>query len=128
MSFHGPNDFDVFVTSADGSGLRSLTREWELDGIPVWSPDGQKIAFRSKRNGNDDIYVMNPDGSGQRNLTRNPATIDARLVNLTHFAGFPPKDVLPSPFTTGTLLISLRPRANTTWNVYSDGRVGGSLR
>ena len=40
-----------------------------------------------------------------------------------HFAGFPPKGVLPSPFTTGRLLISLRPRANTTWNVYSDGRV-----
>ena len=40
-----------------------------------------------------------------------------------HFAGFPPKGVLPSPFTTGTLLIGLRPRANTTWNVYSDGRV-----
>jgi hypothetical protein len=41
----------------------------------------------------------------------------------THFAGFPPKGDLPSPFTTGILLIGLRPRANTTWNVYSDGRV-----
>ena len=59
--------------NADGSGLRNLTREWGLDGIPAWSPDGQKIAFTSKRDGNWEIYVMNADGSGQRNLTRNAA-------------------------------------------------------
>ena len=59
--------------NADGSGQRNLTREWGLDGIPVWSPDGQKIAFTSKRDGNWEVYVMNADGSGQRNLTRNPA-------------------------------------------------------
>ena len=41
--------------------------------MPVWSPDGQKIAFASKREGNWELYVMNADGSGQRNLTRNAA-------------------------------------------------------
>jgi hypothetical protein len=41
----------------------------------------------------------------------------------THFAGFPPKGVDAFPTTTGRLLIALRPRATTTWNVYSDGRV-----
>lgn len=36
-------------------------------GGPVWSPDGDKIAFSSKRDGRYDLYVMNRDGS---NLTR----------------------------------------------------------
>jgi TolB protein len=57
--------------NADGSGQRCLTlTAWR---IPAWSPDGRKIAFLSKRDGNPEIYVMNTDGSEQRNVTRNPA-------------------------------------------------------
>ena len=37
---------------------------------PVWSPDGQKIAFTSTRDGDDgEIYVMDADGTNQTNLT-----------------------------------------------------------
>ena len=65
------------MIDADGSGQRRLTQSGRQ---PLWSPDGQKFDFTSKRNGNDDIYVMNPDGSGQRNLTRNPGTVDDSLA------------------------------------------------
>ena len=41
---------------------------------PAWSPDGQKLAFVSRRDGNSEIYVMNADGSAQENLTRQPAS------------------------------------------------------
>ena len=59
--------------NADGSGQRNLTRNPAHDGDPAWSPDGRKIAFVSRRDGNYEVYVMNADGSGQRNLTHNAA-------------------------------------------------------
>jgi TolB protein len=61
----------VFV-NADGSGQRNITREWTLEGHPVWSPDGRRIAFTRTWGNDGDIYVMNADGSGIRRLTRTP--------------------------------------------------------
>ena len=37
--------YAIYVVNADGSGLRNLTREWGLDGLPIWSPDGTKLVF-----------------------------------------------------------------------------------
>jgi TolB protein len=47
-----------------------LTNNNASDGSPSWSPDSEKIAFDSNRDGNYEIYVMNADdGSGQTRLT-----------------------------------------------------------
>jgi TolB protein len=37
-----------------------------------WSPDGERIAFSSTRDGNAEIYVVAADGSGLKRLTENP--------------------------------------------------------
>jgi dipeptidyl aminopeptidase/acylaminoacyl peptidase len=60
----------IYTISADGSGLAPLTNAGDFE--PAWSADGQKIAFTSARDGNDEIYVMNADGSGQTRLTFSP--------------------------------------------------------
>ena len=65
--------------NADGSGQRRLTRAPRDDFVSAWSPTG-RIAFPSRRDGNQEIYIMNTDGSEQRNLTRSPA--DDRFVRL----------------------------------------------
>jgi Tol biopolymer transport system component/DNA-binding winged helix-turn-helix (wHTH) protein len=40
-----------------------------LDHVPVYSPDGKRIAFASNRSGSHEIWVCNSDGSGAMPLT-----------------------------------------------------------
>ena len=45
---------------------------------PIWSPDGNSIAFVSNHTGNDEIWIMNGDGGNQRQLTFNDWQWDKR--------------------------------------------------
>ncbi|MGH9141202.1 MAG: hypothetical protein ACRD2I_08685, partial [Vicinamibacterales bacterium] len=63
---------DIFVTRADGSGLRQLTNDKANDRNPTWSPDGNTIRFMSNRSGKNQVWSMNVDGSGARPLTALP--------------------------------------------------------
>ncbi len=47
---------------ADGTNHTQFTNNEDRDSSPVWSPDGQHIAFISERDGNPEIYVMNSAG------------------------------------------------------------------
>ena len=60
-------NYDIWIKPVDGNGdgvpdttgeARQLTT-WEgEDNKPTWSPDGQKLAFHSDREGNYDIFVQ----------------------------------------------------------------------
>jgi hypothetical protein len=58
--------------NADGSNPVNLTNAPGDDGVPAWSPDGQRIAFSSNRDGDFEVYAMNADGSNQVRLTTAP--------------------------------------------------------
>lgn len=64
------DDTHVYVINANGSELKRLTSGPARDFDPAWSPDGQRIVFRSERDGSSQIYVMSADGTGQRNISR----------------------------------------------------------
>jgi Tol biopolymer transport system component len=66
----GGANYDVYVMSAEGSGVMNLTTtpadvaSWFSQTNPKWSPDGTRIAY----DGDDGLYVMNVDGSGQTRI------------------------------------------------------------
>jgi Tol biopolymer transport system component len=47
----------VWVSDADGASVSRLTFAGSDEWVPAWSPDGQRVAFLSYRNGPGDIYV-----------------------------------------------------------------------
>jgi Tol biopolymer transport system component len=58
----------VYVMDADGTGVTRLTER--RDGYPVWSPDGERIAFTRDFG---TIWAMGSDGDGEVELTGGPA-------------------------------------------------------
>ncbi len=55
--------------AGDGTGEKRLTPAQGEYFTPVWSPDGKRIAFASRRIDNTDVYVVNADGSDEKRLT-----------------------------------------------------------
>jgi TolB protein len=64
---------DIYVMDADGKHQTRLTESPTIDDVnPLWSPQGDQIAFLSDHGNGYEIYLMNPDGTNQRPL-RTPA-------------------------------------------------------
>ena len=62
---------DIFSVPVNGGTAKQLTTNPAYDAYPVWSPDGQKIAFASTREGSMDIYLMDKNGGVPKRLTTN---------------------------------------------------------
>jgi TolB protein len=74
----GEGNRDVFVMEPDGSNQTNLTNHPANDFDPVWSPEGDAIAFLSER-GNEQgegrfVFVMKADGSGVTQLSTMPGS------------------------------------------------------
>jgi TolB protein len=57
---------DIYLMNRDGSGRRKLTSGSGENKFPVFSPNGNSIAFTSTRNSREQILLMNVDGNNQR--------------------------------------------------------------
>ena len=59
------SNFDIWVWDIARAVKTRLTTGPELDGVPLWGPTGEEVAFPSNRAGNIDIFLRQADGSGE---------------------------------------------------------------
>ena len=71
---------NIFVTNVNGTGETIVSQlpepsggyGWGGAGEPLWSPDGNHIAFTACVIRDCDTFIVNADGSGQQDLTNTP--------------------------------------------------------
>jgi dipeptidyl aminopeptidase/acylaminoacyl peptidase len=70
-------DTDLWLVPADGSAPpRRLTWNPDPDNRPVWSPDGRRIAFVSKRgDAPPQLYILSLDGGEPQPVTKLPVAV-----------------------------------------------------
>ena len=65
FTYHG----NLWKVASTGGTAEPLTLSDAHNTMPVWSPDGTKIAFASDRYGNFDVFVMPAEGGEAQRLT-----------------------------------------------------------
>lgn len=71
------NESSLYVVNADGTGLKQLTPAPGSDFEPAWSPDGERIAFTSVRDGFRQIYAIDVDSQEITLLTNTTGAIES---------------------------------------------------
>lgn len=61
--------YQLYLMNDDGGDVFQLTRGVGPNFSPVWSPDGSRILFSSRRTGHDEIYGIDPDGRNEARVT-----------------------------------------------------------
>lgn len=76
IGFHDMNavNMDIWIYDLERAALVRMTFDPRQDGYPVWSPDGKRIAFWSRQDGDAaNLYVRSADlTGGDRRLTTSP--------------------------------------------------------
>ncbi len=56
--------WDIFLMEVGRGGISRFTSDQGVDDMPVWSPDGSRIAFKSNRSGEMVFYHKSSSGTG----------------------------------------------------------------
>jgi Tol biopolymer transport system component len=83
----GDSSSDVWIYDSS-HGMRNRLTSEGINGAPVWSPDGTRIAYAKRQSGPFGIYTRNADGTGSEELVsgnRNACMV-SRAYFRTHFS------------------------------------------
>lgn len=128
-----PENADICVVNADGTGLQQLTDGPEWEEHPSWSPDGSHIVYNVGSNSyprdNPSIWVMKADGSGKVRLTAGYEphwSPDGKHIVFTRY--FPGTGRYDDLFVmnadgSGLKLVTDRPLGEARPSWLSDGRI-----
>ena len=64
----GNENEEICTIKTNGTEFERITENTLMDVYPVWSPDGNQIAFLSWRKNDLDVFIMSKDGSNQKQL------------------------------------------------------------
>jgi Tol biopolymer transport system component len=100
---------DLFVVSAAEATPRRLTENPKYDGMPRFTPDGERIVFSSRRTGNWQLFEISAEGGEARRIRTNraneyqadPSPDGATLAFLTNLDG--PERLVLMDSATGDL-------------------------
>ena len=59
----------IWTVPISGGQATRLTSSDGYDWVPIWSPDGEKIAFMSNRYGSEDLFVVDASGGTPERIT-----------------------------------------------------------
>jgi tricorn protease len=144
---------DLWAADLDGKNPRRLTTGSGVISAPVFSPDGQWIAFSGQYDGNLDVYLMPAGGGVPKRLTWHPAPdfaqcfsgdgkfviftstrgtsnrAEMRLFRVPVGGGFPEEYKIPAIVRAAlspdgaSVAYNPLPDAFTQWKHYRGGRV-----
>ncbi len=149
--------FQLYTCNADGSNIKNLTNTTTNESRCDCSPDGQKIAFVSERDGDRNIYVMDADGSNQQALTTSKSddlyprwSPDGREIlfqsnqegsgnfgiyimerdgsNVRRISDLAANNITPVWARDGQAIVFASDRDDANWDLYIMDRDGANLR
>jgi len=64
------NTLHIYTVKPDGTDMKNTSADnTTFDGLPMWSPDGARIAFATSGSGDFEICTMKEDGSDRKQIT-----------------------------------------------------------
>lgn len=113
---------DIWVGSAQGGGLRQVTKTREAESSPCWSPDGRTLCFASSEGGSSRLMVVDASGGtpkalatgGVRGATEPDWSPDGRWIAFTRMGRGENFEVYRVP-SGGGEAIALGPGEDPSW-------------